>query len=76
MNLAMISAVAAVLVRAQVGLAPVFNLAIAVPIEFIALPRALAILAFGHCMRVCLANVVAVIAVVGVGVDVGLALVI
>jgi hypothetical protein len=76
MNLANMSAVAAVLDGVQVGLAPVMNLLIAVPIEFIALPLALAILAFGHRMRVCRANVVAVLAVVGVAVDVGLALVI
>jgi len=76
MNLANLSADAAVLNGVQVGLAPVFNLAIAVPIEIFALPLALAILACGHRMRVCRANVVAVFAVVGVGVDVGLALVI
>jgi len=75
MNLANISAGAAVIDGVQVGLAPVINLAIAVPIEFIAHPLALAILAFGHRMRVCRANVVAVFAVVGVAVDVSLALV-
>lgn len=70
-ELATIVAVAAVvLVVAQVGLAPVVDVTVTVPIEVVALPLALARLALGHRMRVFLANIVAVIAVVGVALEV------
>jgi len=69
----MVAVAAVVYVVAQVGLAPVSDVAVAVPIEVVAHPLAHAVLALGHRMRVRLASMVAVGAVVGIGVDVGLA---